>query len=82
MNTLIPFPEYNSLNTIEQLFYTLIQDLKQDTLWRDAIRQFLKRPHLAGFRQLVKDLKSQAYDNSVIMQDILGCEAYNVLESL
>ena len=82
MKTIILFPEYDVLNPTEQLFYELIHDLETDSLWRDAINQFLSRPSLPGFRRLVSDLKSQANDNADVMKDILGVEAFEVLKSL
>lgn len=76
------FEGIENLNPQEKQFLACLEAVKTDNLWAIAIRNVMKAPTVAKIRQLIKDLKSQADDDGLVMLSILGHRCYQQLKNL
>lgn len=66
----------------EKQFLTLLEQVDNNSIWGVAITNVLNNPQPWKVRDLICELKSQAYDGADVMKDIIGEEAFNQLLEL
>ena len=70
------------ISTAEYVAYCFLCRIDKDSsLWGQAIYNVCSDPDVVRFRELIKQLKSQAADNPEIMKEILG-SAYEYVMDL
>lgn len=77
-------PTQPMLSDSEIELLTQLREVKHDSLWGAVISDVVnaKRVDVKAFRNLVCQLKSQAFDNPMVMQKIIGTDCYESLISL
>lgn len=71
-----------NLTEKEEQFLALLERVNDSSIWGVAISNVLNNPQPWKVRDLICELKSQAYDGVDVMKDILGEEAFNQLLEL
>jgi hypothetical protein len=72
----------NGLTGKEKEFFKCLKKVTNDGYWGLSIQVFVQNPDIDTFHTLIKELKSQAQDDAVIMMDILNEQCFNNLLNL
>ena len=60
------------LNPVEVKAYEQLKKIDHDSIWGIAIKDVIKGNNPESFKELIRNLKSQANDNNKMMRNILG----------
>lgn len=67
------------LTTQEQLAFAALQNVHGRSVWHHAINHVLQTKNPDKFRQLISELKSQAFDCPSVMEGIIGEKAFEAI---
>jgi hypothetical protein len=72
---------FDNLNRTESALFEGLCKVPDNTIWGRAISNVMATPTVKKFRELVKQLKSQAKDNEQVMESILGTKTLQLLKA-
>lgn len=73
---------FDTLSNQEARLFTALMKVPDTTLWGLAINRVVEEPTVKKYRELIKQLKSQAKDNPKLMATIIGADTLNLLNTI
>jgi len=74
-------PLFDNLSRKEARLFEALCGVPDSSLWGKAISDVMKKPTVKKYRELVKQLKSQAKDSETVMISILGESTTKLLKN-
>lgn len=70
---------YHSLTPREKYIYSILLEVRHDSIWGVAVERFRKEPTPSHLRQLIAELSEAASDNPESMAVVIGWELTEIL---
>lgn len=77
-----PITESEAFTKEEESAYQILSQTKRDSLWGEVIGRTLAKGSVTEFRELIRQLKSQANDCPDTMIKIIGVDGYRSLMNI